>query len=305
MSGNYSFFASYNKADFYDLFGPTRRSRKGISFGVDYENSIVYDPPQILDFSLGLAGYYGLDQSPEFQQINFDEDQFNTNLFYDLHTSLSFSNIKRSVGAVDGEKGVRTSLTLSSSISEGKLYPKAFGNFDFGVQLPINHTSLWFRNAFGNSFSESINPFTRFGFASFGNNYIDHMSSKMYRGIFSFPGISFDSDRILIAKRFFKTMIELVMPPIRYRKLGFFNFFATNTTPSIFMGRLFSYDYISTLPGTPEIRENFSNIGVQLDTKLVMFSHLSAVFSVGWARAFDNNKIYNKSYDEWMISLKF
>ena len=305
MSGNYSFFASYNKADFYDLFGPTRRSRKGISFGVDYENSIVYDPPQILDFSLGLAGYYGLDQSPEFQQINFDEDQFNTNLFYDLHTSLSFSNIKRSVGAVDGEKGVRTSLTLSSSISEGKLYPKAFGNFDFGVQLPINHTSLWFRNAFGNSFSESINPFTRFGFASFGNNYIDHMSSKMYRGIFSFPGISFDSDRILIAKRFFKTMIELVMPPIRYRKLGFFNFFATNTTPSIFVGKLFSYDYISTLPGTPEIRENFSNIGVQLDTKLVMFSHLSAVFSVGWARAFDNNIYYDKSYDEWMISLKF
>ena len=73
---------------------------------------------------------------------------------------------------------------------------------------------------------------------------------------------------------------------------------------SIFTSKLYSNDIISSLPNTPEIRENFSNIGAQLDTKLVMFSHLSAVLSVGWARAYDNN-MNNKSYDEWMISLKF
>ena len=308
MSGNYNFFASYNKADFYDLFGPTRRSRKGVSFGVDYENSIVYDPPQILDLSLGVAGYYGLDQSPEFQQINFNDDQFNTNLFYDLYSSLSFSNIKRSVGAVDGEKGLRSSITVSSSISEGKFYPKAFGNFDYGLQLGNNHSSIWFRNSFGSSFSEKINPFTRFGFASFGNNYIDYTSSKMYRSPFSFPGITYDSDRLLIAKNFFKTMAELVLPPIRFRKFGFINFFVTNLNPSIFVSRLFANDVLppgSLLINRVEIKEKFSNIGVQLDTKLVMFSHLSAVFSVGWARAFDNNSISNKYYDELMISLKF
>ena len=304
MSGNYNIFASYNKADFYDLFGPTRRSRKGINFGISYENSLVYDPPNILDFSWGVNGYYGLDQSPEFQQINFKADEYNTNIFYDIYTSLSFSSIKRSVGAVDGEKGIRSSLSVSSSVSEGKFYPKAYGNFDFGIQLPINHTSIWFRNSFGNSFSETINPFTRFGFASFGNNYIDHMSSKMYRSTFSFPGISYDSERLLLAKNFFKTMGELILPPLRFRKFGFFNFFITNITPSVFTSILISKDVISSLPNRPEINENFSNIGVQLDTKLVMFSHLSAVLSVGWARAFDNN-LDNKSYDEWMVSLKF
>ena len=168
----------------------------------------------------------------------------------------------------------------------------------------INHTSIWFRNSFGNSFSETINPFTRFGFASFGNNYIDHMSSKMYRSTFSFPGISYDSERLLLAKNFFKTMGELILPPLRFRKFGFFNFFITNITPSVFTSILISKDVISSLPNRPEINENFSNIGVQLDTKLVMFSHLSAVLSVGWARAFDNN-LDNKSYDEWMVSLKF
>ena len=98
---------------------------------------------------------------------------------------------------------------MSSSISEGNFYPKAYGNFDFGFQLPIKHTSLWIRNSFGNSFSDNINPFTRFGFASFGNNYIDQGASKMYRGIFSFPGVSYDSDRLLLAKSFYKVMGEL------------------------------------------------------------------------------------------------
>ena len=138
----------------------------------------------------------------------------------------------------------------------------------------------------------------------FGNNYIDRYSSKMYRSIFSFPGVSFDSDRLLLAKSFYKVMAELVLPPVRFRKFGFFNFFVTNISPSIFTSKLYSNDIISSLPNTPEIRENFSNIGAQLDTKLVIFSHLSAVLSVGWARAYDNN-MNNISYDEWMISLKF
>ena len=43
---------------------------------------------------------------------------------------------------------------------------------------------------------------------------------------------------------------------------------------------------------------------MQLDTRLVMFSHLSATLSIGWARAYDLEND-SKSYDEWMLSLKF
>ena len=123
----------------------------------------------------------------------------------------------------------------------------------------------------------------------------------MYRSTFSFPGVSFNSKRLLLAKNFYKAMGELVLPPLRFRKFGFFNFFVTNITPSVFSSILISKD---VLPNNMEINENFSNIGVQLDTKLVIFSHLSAVLSVGWAKAFDNN-VDNKTYEEWMISLKF
>jgi hypothetical protein len=176
---------------------------------------------------------------------------------------------------------------------------------DFGIQLPIDHMSLWLRNAFGNSFAKSVNPFTRYGFASFGNNYIDNASSKMYRGSFSFAGLSYDSEKSIIAKSYYKTTLELLLPAIRYRKLGFFNLFATYSHPTIFAGSLFTKNYDVTSKGLgKEYSETFRNIGFQLDTKLVMFSHLSSTISFGWARAFSEGKDY-KEYDEWMVSLKF
>ena len=309
--GKYNFYASYNNADFYDLFGPTKRSRKGLNFGVDYNRSIIYDPPRNFDLNLGLSGYYGLNQSPEFQQINFDNKDFNTDLFYNLYTSFSYKSLKGSVGAVDAEKGIKSNLTLSTAMTEGNLFPKINGNLDFGIQLPIDHTSLWLRNSFGNSFAKKVNPFTRFGFASFGNNYIDNASSKMYRGSFSFAGLSYDSEKSIIAKSFYKTTLELLLPAIRYRKLGFFNLFATYSHPTIFAGSLFTKNYeefegklIDSGKIGKEYSETFRNIGFQIDTKLVMFSHLSSTISFGWARAFSQGKDY-KEYDEWMVSLKF
>jgi hypothetical protein len=98
------------------------------------------------------------------------------------------------------------------------------------------------------------------------------------------------------------------LPPIRYRKLGFINLFATHTHATLFAGGLFTNNYDTTRVINQnleaEYSEDFRNIGFQIDTKIVMFSHLSSTFSFGWARAFDmgNDK---SSFDEWMISLKF
>jgi hypothetical protein len=103
----------------------------------------------------------------------------------------------------------------------------------------------------------------------------------------------------------------LLLPAIRYRKLGFFNLFATYSHPTIFAGSLFTKNYeefegklIDSGKIGKEYSETFRNIGFQIDTKLVMFSHLSSTISFGWARAFSQGKDY-KEYDEWMVSLKF
>ena len=129
----------------------------------------------------------------------------------------------------------------------------------------------------------------------------------MYRGSFSFAGLSYDSEKTIIAKSFFKSTIELALPAIKYRKLGFFNLFATHSHPTIFAGALFTKNYDdSSLKEIikKEYTESFRNLGFQIDTKLVMFSHLSSTFSFGWARAFSIGNDY-KEYDEWMVSLKF
>ncbi|MDX1471914.1 MAG: hypothetical protein R3213_10490, partial [Flavobacteriaceae bacterium] len=247
LAGKYTFFATYNNADFYDLFGPTKRSRKGLNVGLDYNQSLIYDSPKNLDLTIGASASYGLDQSPYFQQIRFSDKAFDTSLFYNFYTSLVYRNLKGSVGAVDAEKGLKSSLVLATALSEGNFFPGAHGTFDIGFQLPINHTALWLRNAAGHFFEKSFNPFTRFAFAAFGNNYIDNGDSKRYRSPFSFPGIDFDAEQNIIARSFYKATVDLVLPPIRYRQLGFFNFYATYSHPTIFAGSLFTKNYETIL----------------------------------------------------------
>ena len=103
-------------------------------------------------------------------------------------------------------------------------------------------------------------------------------------------------------------MLELSLPPLRYRKFGFFNLFATYSHPTIFAGSLFTknnYQYIDNNKTVDEeYSETFRNIGFQVDTKLVMFSHLSSTLSFGWARAFAIGKD-SRQFNEWMVSLKF
>lgn len=292
--GRYSWSASFNGTDFYDLFGPTQTSRKGIFLRFDFNNSIIWDPPKKLDLNLGLGGFYGLEGSPFFQ--NLEEKGFENDFYLTLNGTLSYSYQKASLGAVDYEKGFKTSLRAASAFSGGKLFPLMIGTFDYGIQLPGKHFSVWFRTAAGNAFSSDVNPFTRFGFASFGNNYIDHQSFRRYRSIYSFPGLQYDAATTIISKEFFKGMVEMVIPPIRFRKLGTLNLFANWTQATIFSSLLLYSDNTSSI-------YEFANIGTQLDTRIVLFSLLSSTFSVGYAKAFDlsDNK---KQYDEWMISLK-
>jgi len=281
---------AYNGANFYDLFGPTKSSRKGISLNVDYSSSLIYDPPRTLDLNLGIGGFYGLEKSPEFQTIA--TSGYDNNLFINLHGGLRYSYIQNSLGAVDYEKGIKIGFIPALTYSAEKLYPRMVATLDYGIQLPINHFSVWLRTAAGKSFSNTLNPFTRFGFAAFGNNYIDYQSSRRYRSEFSFPGLRYDAVVSIIAKEFFKGMAEFVLPPLRFREFGFLNFYVNWAQLSLFTSGLIA-----------DSNQQFVNAGTQLDIRMVLFSLMPSTLSFGYANAFDlsNN---NKRYDEWMISLK-
>ncbi len=304
-TGQFTFNGAWNNAEFYDLFGPSQGSRKGLRIGVGYDKNLLFDLPRSLDLNFGVNVFYGLDQSPEFQQIVFSG--FNNNFYTNLNASISYTNASGSLGAVDAEKGVRATLYTSMAMSStdvdrvislpNQFYPRVIGMLDYGLQLPGKHFSLWLRSAIGSSFSETFNPFTRFGFAAFGNNYLDYQQSRQYRAPFAFPGLSYTADKSIIAQRFGKVMAEFVIPPLHFRKLGGFNFFVNWIQPTVFSSVL----YTTTVdPGFPD--NKFVNLGGQIDIRMVTFSLLPSTLSFGYAQAWDVGETGH--YDEWMISLK-
>jgi hypothetical protein len=46
---------AWNKSDFYDLFGPTKRSRKGLAAKLGYDRLLIYDEPRKLELRHDLA----------------------------------------------------------------------------------------------------------------------------------------------------------------------------------------------------------------------------------------------------------
>ncbi len=64
--------ASFNKADFYDLFGPTKTGRKGYVVGVGRSTTLVYDEPRRLTLAVDGSFSGNLDRLPDFQNIPVD-----------------------------------------------------------------------------------------------------------------------------------------------------------------------------------------------------------------------------------------
>ena len=215
---------------------------------------------------------------------------------------MNYSSVKSSLGAVDAEKGLQASLWASTATTAGKLYPRIVGSLNYGIQLPGRHFSLWLRGAAGSSFSTKLNPFTRFGFGAFGNNYVDYQSTRQYRSPFSFPGISYSEERAVIAQRFGKVMTEFVIPPLRFKKLGGFNFFANWLQPSIFASVLYTSDERVFDNQSFTFYNKLVNLGTQIDLRMVTFSLLPSTLSVGYAKAWDLES--PDSYGEFMVSVK-
>ncbi|HUO81917.1 MAG TPA: hypothetical protein VM616_03560, partial [Gammaproteobacteria bacterium] len=130
----------YNGADFYDLFGPTKRSRKGYAYTVGYQRALIYDTPRQLDFNADVTYYDGLETLPDFQNIDTAFDQL-----LSLQAGLYYKHPRASLGHVDDEKGVLWDLVASGDHVNGETIPKLRGAFDFGIALPLRHSSIWLR----------------------------------------------------------------------------------------------------------------------------------------------------------------
>ena len=279
--------ATYNGASFYDFFGPTKFSRKGYSLALEYSDFLIYDSPRTMEWDFKIAGYGGLEKMPDYQNVDATYTSFLM-----AGAGLRYNFVRRSLGAVDEEKGYRAHVFARANYVNGRLYPRLHGIFDYGIALPINHSSLWFRTSVGQSFGDRTNNFVKFYFGGFGNNWIDYQTEKRYREYYSFPGADLNA---VGGRNYAKALLEWTLPPITFRRFGFLSLYCNWARVALFASGI-TTDFDSR----PDSRTLW-NIGAQIDFRVVLFSLLNSTFSVAYARA------YEKGFgpkNEFMISLK-
>jgi hypothetical protein len=277
----------HNGADFYDLAGPTQRSRKGDAYILGYERALIFDKPRRLDFSAEVAYFTGLDTLPGNQNVP-------TLIIEDILSAdvgLHYSNTRKSIGAVDHEKGHRWDINLTADKSDFTTVFKPHAGLDFGFALPWKHSSIWFYNAAGTSDGNALDPLGSFYFGGFGNNYVDNREEKRYREYDSFPGFEIDE---ISGTDFVKSTFEWNLPPVRFREFGTPSFFLKHIRSAIFFGGL------RTDIGNLSER-TVTTLGAQLDLEFTLAHRLPMTFSVGYAAGYEHG---DRQSDEWMISLK-
>lgn len=283
----WTFGGTYNRADFYDFFGPTKVSRKGYSASIKYDYHFIIDRPKKLEFNIRAAAYGNLERLPDYQNVavSFGE-------FYTATAELLYENVRKTIGAVEPEKGVLFNSALLNSLVRSNHFPMLYANFDFGFLLPLDHSSIWMRHSCGYSFENRDEPFANFYFGGFGNNWIDHAEFDRYREFYSFPGVELNE---IGGTNYFKAMLEWTLPPVRFRHLGIPAFYINWARLA-----LFTTGIITNLDSHPHRRE-LANAGAQLNVRLVLFSSLESTFSVGYAIA---GEMGTAPVDELMFSLK-
>ena len=287
---HWKFAASYNGSNFYDMFGPTKTSRKGYSLSANYNKTLIYDEPRFLELDVKVAGYWGMEKLPDFQNIIATYDKLLT-----TKVGLNYDFVRRSLGAVDEEKGVRFHLTARADLVNGHLYPRLYANFDYGVALPLAHSSLWLRTAAGQSIGDRDNVFVNFYFGGFGNNWVDYQDEKRYRQYYSYPGVDLQA---FGGKNFGKVLLEWALPPVRFRRFGFLNLYCNWARFALFAsGIVTNFD-----TSDPVYQRKLMNFGAQVDFRVVLFSLLNTTLSFGYARAYE--KDVDPPRNEWMVSLK-
>lgn len=285
---NWSFLANYNKTDFYDLFGPTKRSRAGYSFGIEYKRTNSLYTPFKTFYNVGLFTFGDLEVLPDYQNI--------TTPIKNLHMATAtygLSKLRKTLGAVTDEKGYTWRVNATTLLAKGDLYPTIVSDQDLGFLIPgIRNSSIWLRNSFGFSAGDRESGLSYFYFGGFRNNYVDWQPSEQYRSTLAFPGAQIDE---LGGYNYIRTLAEINLPPLRLKNAG-----TTWLYPTFIKGSLFGTHLLTNID-KPANRANYFNAGVQIDFQIVLFSYLKTTWSAGYARKFESDKRFTQQF---MLSLK-
>ncbi len=276
----------HNDADFYDLFGPTKRARKGDAFLLGYKRMLITDSPRELVLNADVGFYTGLDTLPTNQnvQIVFDE-------IFSGELGLHYKNTRKSLGSVDHEKGLEWNAVAGVSRAGGITAATLRAGVDVGFALPIKNSSIWFYNSGGVAAGDETSPLASYYFGGFKNNYVDNRDVKRYREFDTFPGFEIDQ---IPARSFLKSIAEWNLPPVRFEEVGAPRAYLGSLRPALFVGALVAN------PGGLDERIAYT-VGGQIDFNFTVAHRLPMTFSAGFASGFEQG---NKRSDELLLTLK-
>lgn len=287
----------WNRASFYDFFGPTKTSLKGWESGLRWSHTLVRDLPRTVEMVAGVSAFTGLERVPDYQNVAAAPSVDNVVV---PAVQVTGKNLRSSLGAVDAEKGWQWSLSTSANAVRTVLgadarwsaFPFLEATGDVGMPLPLGNSSLWLRTAAGLGDGNRAEPFANVFFGGFGNNYVDRLDVKRYRQSTSFPGAGINA---VAGTRYGKATLDLNLPPLRFRRLGVPALYASWLRLSVFGGGLV------VNPDRAEWRRELGDVGAQADLRIQLLTQQPLTLSGGWARAFERGAAPR---DEWMVSLK-
>lgn len=286
--------AAWNKPNFYDLFGPTRRSRKGYQVGASYEKSNSVQSPFSWQWGIGVNAYGDMDELPLYQDVEVDEG---IHSFQTLSAHIGASKGRTSLGGIMREQGYEWDISGYTYLADGKLFPSLTATLDEGILVPfMRNTSAWLRMAVGQNFGNANSSLGNEYFGGFQNNYVDNGAVYRYRKVNAMPGTTISS---IEAHSFAKATAELNLPPVRFRNFGMLCMYPTYAQLS-----LFTTDLMANPWGNQRFN-NYVNVGAQVNLEVVLFNYLKTTWSAGYARIFSQSSSgLRRSSGEWMISLK-
>jgi hypothetical protein len=279
--------AAWNDADFFDLFGPTKMSRKGYAFTLGHTSTLVYDEPRVVSLKIEGAVQGNLDQLPEYQNVAVKVDRL-----LSLRADLTSRNVHSSIGNVDDERGrLWSAVARYDYVNQGS-FLKLHGTYDFSLGMPRAFSSVWLRSAAGFSPQRPVEPFANFFFGGFGNNYVDHRDEKQYRDYASFPGAEIDE---FFGRNFVRSTLEWNLPPLRFSRAGTPGAYASWMRPAVFVSGL------ATNVDDAQVRGTAATVGAQVDFSITVMSQFDLMLSAGGAVAVARD---GRSRPEAMVSLR-
>jgi hypothetical protein len=285
----------WNPGSFFDLVGATKSSRKGVNAALGFEQTLIRDTPRLFHARYSLSGWTGLEVLPDHQNIATSDD------FDRIVTGaveLDYRNTRKSIGAVDPEKGhAWTVLAEANGVrfadpggARVRAFPKLSGTLEIGTPVPLRNSSLWLLTAAGWSPGDRDEPFANFFFGGFGNNGLDFREPRRYREPSRFPGLEIDAAG---GTNYGKAVLDWSLPPLRFRRLGTPGFYASWLRVSLFGGGLRTNLDL-------DAGETYANAGVQADLQMQLLTQQAFTLSAGYAEAL---RRHGARTSGWMVSL--